>query len=124
MYKSDLKRHLESVHEGIKPFKCNICGKGSASNGEMKKHVETVHEGKKPFKCTTCNSCYTRKTTLNKHIKSVHESMNQFYPEVSLDDEDEDDSMISIDEIKNEETLDESCLDEKEPPVYQSEMNS
>jgi uncharacterized Zn-finger protein len=89
----------------------------------MKKHVETVHEGKKPFKCTICNSCYTRKTTLNKHMKTVHENMNQFYPEVSLDDKNEDDSMTSIHEIKKEELLDESCVDEKEPQVYQSEMN-
>ena len=56
-------------------------------------------------------------------MKAVHESMNHFYPEVSLDDENEDDSMISIDEIKKEGTLDQSCLDEKEPQVYQSEMN-
>jgi len=61
---------------------------------------------------------------LNKHIKTVHESMNQFYPEVSLDDKSEGDYMISsIHEIKKEELLDESCLDEKEPQVYQSEMN-
>ena len=34
-----------------------------------------------------------------------------------------DDDVFSFDEIKNEETLDESCLGEKEPQVYQSEMN-
>ena len=40
-----------------------------------------------------------------------------------LTDENEDDFLISIDEIKKEGTLDQSCLDEKEPQVYQSEMN-
>ena len=41
----------EAVHEGKKPFKCDICGAKFAVKQGLKNHVESVHEGKKPFKC-------------------------------------------------------------------------
>ena len=47
--KSDLIRHMESVHEGIKPFKCNICNYNAAQKWILKRHIESVHEGLKPI---------------------------------------------------------------------------
>ena len=72
-----LKKHVGTVHEGIKPFKCSICDVEFANNynpqmqelqiqewylhikfankQNLKKHVGTVHEGIKPFKCSVCD---------------------------------------------------------------------
>ena len=40
-----LKRHIESVHEGIKPFKCNMCEYETATNQSLKRHKNSVHKG-------------------------------------------------------------------------------
>ena len=65
--KHKLKKHVGTVHEGIKPFKCSICDVKFANNynsgmvhikfanqQKLKKHVDTVHEGIKPFECSIC----------------------------------------------------------------------
>ena len=48
----NLKKHVEVVHEGIKPFKCSVCDVKFANKQHLKKHIETIHEEIKPFKCT------------------------------------------------------------------------
>ena len=45
--RTDMKRHMASVHEGVKPFKCDICDYSCSEKGSMKRHVASVHEGKK-----------------------------------------------------------------------------
>ena len=49
------KKHMKSVHEGIKPFKCKICEYKAGLRSNLKKHIETVHEGIKSFKCCVCD---------------------------------------------------------------------
>ena len=39
----------------------------------MNKHIESVHEGMNPFKCNYCDKSFPQKHHLNGHIKSVHE---------------------------------------------------
>ena len=48
--KSGLKRHISSVHEGLKPFKCNICGIYYAQKINLKTHITQVHDGIKQAK--------------------------------------------------------------------------
>ena len=45
-----MNRHIASVHEGKKQFKCELCDHSFNQNAHMKTHVTSVHEGKKPFK--------------------------------------------------------------------------
>ena len=52
--KSSLDNHMQSVREGTKPIKCNICDYKTALKGDLKKHIEPAHEGMKPFLCNIC----------------------------------------------------------------------
>ena len=70
-----LKKHIKLGHEGIKPFKCNICDNEFTKHSSLKKHIETVHEGIKPFKCIICDHEFTRHSSLKKHIVTVHEGI-------------------------------------------------
>ena len=47
-----LKTHTESVHDGIKQFKCNICDYKASRKDVFLKHVKSVHEG---IKYKTCD---------------------------------------------------------------------
>jgi uncharacterized Zn-finger protein len=61
--------HIESVHEGKKPFKCNICDVTFFQKGDLTKHGKTVHEGKKPHKCNGCDKAFSQKGSLNPFMK-------------------------------------------------------
>ena len=60
-----MKKHVVSVHEGNKPFKCDVCEYTSPQTVDFKKHVASVHEGKKPFKCKICDKSISGKSNLD-----------------------------------------------------------
>ena len=39
-------------------------------------HIAFVHEGKRPFKCNICSANFSEKKNLNGHNSSVHEGKN------------------------------------------------
>ena len=41
----DLKRHINSVHNGQKDQKCDLCGKTFSAAGNLKRHIDAVHNG-------------------------------------------------------------------------------
>ena len=52
----------------------------------MKLHVETVHEGKKPFQCDFCTARFPQKSQLKNHTESVHRRIpNQTAMDESFD---------------------------------------
>ena len=69
-----LKKHVESVHEGKKPFDCYICDYSCAKKNIMKYYVESVHEGRKPFDCDICDYSCAKKSVM----KNI---LNQFMKE-------------------------------------------
>ena len=71
--KHNLKKHIESFHEGKKAFICNICDLRFTQNGGLKKHIESVHEGKKAFICNICYKRFVQKIHLKRDTKSYHE---------------------------------------------------
>ena len=64
---------LQTVHEGIKPFKCEFCPLECGSNSDLKRHVGRVHEKNKPFQCELCPLNYGTKSDLHRHLSGVHE---------------------------------------------------
>ena len=50
-----MKRHVSLVHEGNKPFQCEICAYRFSQKGHMRRHIASVHEEKKPLKCDICD---------------------------------------------------------------------
>ena len=61
-----MKKHVASVHEGKKPFKCDLCGYRGSDKGNLKRHVSSVHEGNKPFKCEICDYSCSLKDNMEK----------------------------------------------------------
>ena len=68
-----MTRHIASVHEGKKAFKCQICDKSFSQKGSMNKHMASVHEEIKAFKCDICRYGCSKKVIMDKHMVSVHE---------------------------------------------------
>ena len=60
---SGLSGHVQRVHEE-KKIKCSICGV-MISKGYFKVHMYSIHEGKKPFNCDICESSFAESTKLN-----------------------------------------------------------
>ena len=49
---------------------CTICSK-NFDRTNMKRHILTVHKGVKPFKCTLCVTNFSTKTHLKRHIAGI-----------------------------------------------------
>ena len=59
--KSALIVHHNYLHNMVK-HKCLNCGSQFSSKSNLRKHVESVHEGKK-YPCDVCDYLATRKET-------------------------------------------------------------
>ena len=75
--KSDMKKHIESVHEEKNKHICNICNKGFAEKAKLIAHNASFHEGKKPHSCPTCEASFDYSASLKKHIATVHDGQKQ-----------------------------------------------
>ena len=51
-----------SIHEGQKPFKCDICDESFTSKYCLKRHTASIHEGKKPLQCDVGETSFFIKT--------------------------------------------------------------
>ena len=65
-----MKRHM-SMHTGVRPHPCNVCGKSFADKGGLRKH-ERTHTGVKPHKCSHCSSAFTTRNSLKRHMLDMH----------------------------------------------------
>ncbi|KAL7302116.1 hypothetical protein TKK_0005343 [Trichogramma kaykai] len=70
--KSNLKKHIESRHNGI-THACVICGKKFSNKSNLKKHFKRVHNDIL-HECDICGKQYENLSSLQQHVKSSHPS--------------------------------------------------
>jgi uncharacterized Zn-finger protein len=61
----NLKRHVESTHQGLRKFKCTTCGKFLSSKQNLIDH-QNIHSGQKPYFCEIA-SCGMRFRQLSQY---------------------------------------------------------
>ena len=70
-------RHVRIVHEGIKDFKCHLCGNKFSERGSLAQHIRCIHNGEKNAKCEICGKAFRDKGYLRMHLKSVHQKLKE-----------------------------------------------
>ena len=76
---SDLKRHINAVHNGHKEHKCDPCGKLFSQAAHLKTHIHTIHEGRKDYTCDSCGKSFSKTGNLNRHINASHHQLSKFF---------------------------------------------
>lgn len=72
-----MQKH-ELLHQGLKPFTCNICSAAFTQQSNLKKHLcthSTLDKVKlNKYACIKCNRYYNSKNGLCKHIEKCTEN--------------------------------------------------
>ncbi|XP_030752773.1 zinc finger protein 888-like [Sitophilus oryzae] len=63
-----LVRHINAMHQGIKPYNCRYCGRAFTGKDTMKKH-ERIHTGEKPYSCEYCGRCFRQPGPFAVHLR-------------------------------------------------------
>ena len=53
-----------------------VCGKAFSKLDSLRRHVNELHKGVRPFACNLCEKSYGRRDYLDRHLK-VHDPENQ-----------------------------------------------
>jgi len=69
-----LEKHIMVVHEGIKPYLCDICGYGTNLRVKMDLHMATKHNEDKilAYVCEVCDYKCSNQLHLRAHLQIVH----------------------------------------------------
>ena len=67
-----MMRHVSTVHEKIKNYRCDKCNRSFAENGNLKAHIITVHDKEKRFGCDFCGERFLQRRTMKNHVISKH----------------------------------------------------
>ncbi|KAL3283707.1 hypothetical protein HHI36_024007 [Cryptolaemus montrouzieri] len=70
--KCTMEVHINSVHLGIKSYKCSLCEYQTATKSRLKDHINCKHLGIRNHKCTLCDFQTTQKSYLKHHMNSKH----------------------------------------------------
>lgn len=75
-----LSSHNRIVHLGMRAYPCTDCGKSFGKKSGLDRHILTVHEKIKAFKCEAdgCHGAFGEKSQLTKHMR-IHTERDQSY---------------------------------------------
>ena len=62
--KSNLNRHVSSIHRRSDNFLCEFCGKMFNQKANLDKHIQTLHYKSITFICETCNKVLIKNVIL------------------------------------------------------------
>ena len=68
-----LNRHIKTIHDEKKNLRCHTFDAEFVKKAELKDNQATVHDGGKPFKCDLCGKMFDSRGNLMLHIKTIHE---------------------------------------------------
>ena len=69
--RSDLKRHVTSVHTEEKKLSCSTCNRKFKLQEKLTTHMRR-HLNPRPHKCNICRCAYSQKRSLTKHRAEIH----------------------------------------------------
>ena len=55
-----------------------ICDTSFAQKSQLKVHIAGVHEGNRPFKCDMYGDRFTQKSNLKKHMRKIHLTVSDY----------------------------------------------
>ena len=70
--KAHLQRHESFIHNAVKPFSCNICGRAFTLLAGLTCHRIT-HTMARPYSGTLCSKTYRNRVDLRLHCARVHD---------------------------------------------------
>ena len=68
-----LKKHIRTIHEGHKDYKCESCGKSFSHANQLMRHIHGIHEDLIDYKCESCSKSFSYARHLKKHAQKTHE---------------------------------------------------
>ena len=78
-----MRDHIKSIHEGIKEYKCEYCGKEFDKKNNLKKHIIGVHEESTEnynFVCDFCAKRFYSSSHLKRHVLQHHSENKEKCP--------------------------------------------
>jgi hypothetical protein len=71
--RSNLKRHILTVHEDRRIFRCDLCSASFGLKQNLVTHVRVKHERRRPFSCIICGLTFGYKQVLQNHVRNIHD---------------------------------------------------
>ena len=73
---ADIENFIKRIEQN--KWECLKCNKYHMSKSNVKRHIETVHLRFKIYRCPFCQKKFGQKCELEKHVKRIHESEKLF----------------------------------------------
>eukprot|EP00172_Hildenbrandia_rubra_P000725 Plantae.Rhodophyta-Hildenbrandia_rubra.ctg13992.p2 GENE.Plantae.Rhodophyta-Hildenbrandia_rubra.ctg13992~~Plantae.Rhodophyta-Hildenbrandia_rubra.ctg13992.p2 ORF type:complete len:206 (+),score=32.22 Plantae.Rhodophyta-Hildenbrandia_rubra.ctg13992:912-1529(+) len=70
--RSNLKRHVKTVHFDIRAYECCVCHATFGLKHNLRTHVRAKHERRRPFACEDCGATFGYRQVLNNHRMNIH----------------------------------------------------